>query len=106
MQNRFETPAERITFYEETLDRCLAALAALQDAPGQLDALRRDAAALEAYYTSRAWRDDFEADEAGRLPAGLKRGVLSEDGIDSLLEDCAALFAALREQLPPVEPDA
>ncbi|MBR4728116.1 MAG: DUF4298 domain-containing protein [Clostridia bacterium] len=105
MQNRFETPAERIAYYEETLDRCLVAVTALQDVPAQLDALRRDATALEAYYTSRAWRDDFEADEAGLLPAGLKRGVLSEDGIDGLLDDCAALFAALRAQLPPADTD-
>ena len=42
---------------------------------------------LEAYYTSPAWRTDFEADEAGLLPSDLKRGVLSEDGIYNLLED-------------------
>ena len=41
---------------------------------------------LEAYYTSRQWRDDFERDEAGEFPEGLKRGVLSEDGIYDLLE--------------------
>lgn len=29
---------------------------------------------------------DYEADEAGLLPADLKRGVLSQDGIDDLLE--------------------
>ena len=102
MQNRFETPAERITFYEETLDRCLAALAALQDAPGQLDALRRDAAALEAYYTSRAWRDDFEADEAGKLPADLKRDVLSEDGIYDVLSDHYALTVRLLDTVSSI----
>lgn len=42
---------------------------------------------LEAYYTSPAWRTDFEADEAGLLPPDLKRGVLSEDGIYNLVED-------------------
>ena len=42
---------------------------------------------LEAYYTSPAWRADFEADEAGLLPPDLKRGVLSEDGIYNLLEE-------------------
>lgn len=42
---------------------------------------------LEAYYTSPAWRTDFEADEAGLLPPDLKRGALSEDGIYNLLED-------------------
>ena len=104
MQTQFETPQARVTYYEALLDRCLAAVAALENAPETLAALRRDAAALEAYYTSRAWRDDFEADEAGRLPADLKRGVLAEDGIYDLLTDRDALFAALREQLPPADP--
>ena len=42
---------------------------------------------LEAYYTSGEWKQDFAADEAGLLPKGLKRGVLSEDGIYNLLEE-------------------
>ncbi len=42
--------------------------------------------ALETYYTSSAWKQDFADDEAGLLPADLKRGVLSEDGIYDLLE--------------------
>ncbi len=41
---------------------------------------------LEAYYRSAEWKKDFEDDEAGRLPKGLKRGVLSEDGIYNLIE--------------------
>lgn len=46
-----------------------------------------DKAKLEAYYTGKDWRFDFELDEAGLLPAGLKRGVLSEDAVYDLLED-------------------
>ena len=41
---------------------------------------------LEEYYTSKDWKEDFKADEAGKLPKNLKRGVLSEDGIYNLLE--------------------
>lgn len=41
---------------------------------------------LEAYYTSKDWKEDFKADEEGKLPKDLKRGVLSEDGIYNLLE--------------------
>ena len=41
---------------------------------------------LEEYYEGPLWKEDFEADEAGRLPAKLKRGVLSEDGVYNLLE--------------------
>ena len=46
-----------------------------------------DKAKLEAYYTSGDWKFDFGLDESGLLPAGLKRGVLSEDGIYNLLEE-------------------
>ncbi len=41
---------------------------------------------LSDYYGSPAWKRDFAADEAGRLPKDLKRGVLSQDGIYDLLE--------------------
>ncbi|MCR4595926.1 MAG: DUF4298 domain-containing protein, partial [Lachnospiraceae bacterium] len=41
---------------------------------------------LETYYTSPDWRSDYELDEAGLLPAYLKRGVLSEDGVYNLME--------------------
>ena len=44
--------------------------------------LGRMACALDEYEGQ-----DFSADEAGRLPRGLKRGVLSEDGIWNVLED-------------------
>lgn len=52
---------------------------------------------LEAYYTSPAWRTDFEADEAGLLPSDLKRGVLSEDGIYNLLEEYKRVEEEVRE---------
>ena len=40
---------------------------------------------LEKYYTSDDWKTDFSLDESGLLPANLKCGVLSEDGIYNLL---------------------
>lgn len=43
-------------------------------------------AALDAYYTSGEWLDDYEADERGELPPDLKRGVLSQDAMFDLLE--------------------
>jgi len=54
---------------------------------------------LEAYYTSPAWRTDFEADEAGLLPSDLKRGVLSEDGIYNLLEDFKWVEEEVKEMI-------
>ena len=37
--------------------------------------------ALKEYYESGLWLSDYEADERGELPADLKRGVLSQDGL-------------------------
>ena len=53
-------------------------------------------AALDAYYGSEEWKQDFADDEAGRLPADLKRGVLSEDGIWNLLSDVSELNVRIR----------
>ncbi|MBQ9083025.1 MAG: DUF4298 domain-containing protein [Clostridia bacterium] len=40
---------------------------------------------LADYMDSGLWLQDYEADERGELPAGLKRGVLSEDALYDLL---------------------
>ena len=45
-----------------------------------------DFSILDRYYRSPLWRADFEADEAGELPADLPRGVLSEDGLYHALQ--------------------
>ena len=41
---------------------------------------------LLTYYRSGQWLADYEADERGELPGGLRRGVLSQDGIWNLLD--------------------
>ena len=40
---------------------------------------------LTDYYEGELWKRDFEADEQGMLPADLKRGILSEDGLYNFL---------------------
>ena len=42
---------------------------------------------LTAYYESPLWRYDYELDEKGLLPAGLKRGILAEDSIYNFLAE-------------------
>lgn len=42
---------------------------------------------LRNYYENGSWLSDYCADEAGLIPRDLKRGVLSQDGVHSLLED-------------------
>ena len=65
---------ERVEHYERLFDE-----AAISLDPEKL-------AALNTYYTSGEWRDDYEADERCELPPDLKRGVLSQDGLYDLLE--------------------
>ena len=73
------TQEERIAYYEGILDSAEQKIAGGQEASAEL----RE---LEAYYTSPLWKEDYAADEAGLLTKDLKRGVLSQDGIDHLLE--------------------
>ena len=86
----------RIRQMERRLDRATAALKRLSTALDKWEAAQEDIAALDEYYGSSTWRQDFEDDEAGLLPEGLKRGVLSEDGIWNLLTDCHELNARLQ----------
>lgn len=72
---------------DEKLDKAIKAVAALDEALEQFQAVSPEIEELIAYYESDLWREDFEADEEGKLPADLKRGVLSEDGIYNLLTD-------------------
>lgn len=39
------------------------------------------------YMDSGLWLSDYQADERGEIPPGIKRGVLSEDGLYNLVCD-------------------
>lgn len=72
---------------ELRMERLAAAVMELSAALDKFEAAQGDIAALETYYGSEAWKQDYADDEAGKLPIDLKRGVLSEDGIWNLLSD-------------------
>ena len=93
------TRIERITHMEALLDKSEEVVKRLEAALKDFANLAPDIAELEAYYTSPQWRKDFEADEAGKLPKDLKRGVFSEDGIYDLLTD----YQCLKDQIRDVE---
>ena len=78
---------QRIRQMERHLARAASALKRLSSALDKYEEAKADIAALASYYGSNDWKQDFAADEAGRLPKNLKRGVLSEDGIWNLLEE-------------------
>ena len=76
---------ERIKWMEQRFNNALAAIK--DESAASLKAIKEDVAELSKYYGSELWQQDFAADEAGKLPQDLKRGVLSEDGIWNLLFD-------------------
>lgn len=91
---------ERIKYMEQALDDSLQAVAALESALDQYRAIIERYRELIGYYEGGLWLRDFEDDCAGKLPADLKRGVLSEDGVYNLLSDHDRILAGLRQLLP------
>ena len=87
---------ERIRQMELRMERAAKAVMELSAALDNYEAVQEDIAALEQYYGSEEWKQDFADDEAGLLPVDLKRGVLSEDGIWNLLEDVRELNNRLK----------
>ena len=85
----------RISEMETRLNRTASALEELERALDGYEAVQGDLRVLSQYYGSRTWKEDFETDEAGLLPPDLRRGVLSEDGIDSVLEHSEELRARM-----------
>ena len=87
---------ERIRQMELRMERVTKAAMELSAALDNYEAAQEDIAALNDYYGSEEWKQDYADDEAGLLPADLKRGVLSEDGIWNLLSDASELNKALK----------
>ena len=85
------TNLQRISRMEQLFDRASEAVTELSAALDKYQAAQEAIATLSAYYGSNEWKQDFADDEAGRLPACLKRGVLSEDGIWNLLAEVREL---------------
>lgn len=83
MQNQIE----RIREMELRMERAAKTVEELMTALSHFKALDDDLEVLDQYYGSDEWKQDLAADEAGRLPRDLKRGVLSEDGLWDLLSE-------------------
>ena len=88
---------ERIQHYEALLDRVEQAHGVLARALEAFEKTEPLCAELDEYLAGADWKRDYEDDEAGRLPAELKRGVLSEDGIFNVLEERRQLMAEMLE---------
>lgn len=82
---------ERIAAMERALWCARTAVEALQGALAQYRAVLPQLEALRAYYSGAVWQADYQADQAGRVPAWLARSVLTEDALFDLLGDAARL---------------
>ena len=78
---------ERIETMEQNLDLTQQAIQKLSAAFADYEQVQDAYKALSDYYESELWMQDFEDDEAGKLPKDLKRGVLSEDAVYDLLTE-------------------
>ncbi len=95
--NNSNEQVTRIRQMERRLVSASAAVKRLEAALDKYEAIQEAIAALDEYYGSDLWRQDLADDESGRLPEGLKRGVLSEDAIWNLLVDVRALNIRLQQ---------
>ena len=77
---------ERVKEMEAAMDELSAAIGALREALEKYEDIQPLADKLEEYLAGE-WTEDYEADERGELPADMKRGVLSEDGLYDLLAE-------------------
>ena len=93
---------KRISLMEQRFARVEASLKTLREAIVQYETIKPDIEALDSYYGSDLWRLDFDADEAGKLPKDLPRGVLSEDGLWNLLDQ----HRLLQQQMSQLSSDS
>lgn len=86
---------DRIESMERIMDEMQESVSELRAALEKFSGGQKRYGRLIDYYGSSQWMKDYEADEAGKLPAELKRGVLSEDGVYDLLLDYKELLIDL-----------
>ena len=75
---------ERIKKMEEKLDKVTPKINNFENALNDLNSGFEDIKSLSDYY-KKEWKEDYEADEQGKIPKEIKRGVLSQDTLYDLL---------------------
>lgn len=87
----------RIKEMEKRYDELTRVLSGLDNAVSAYLDLKEDLEILHNYMESGQWQKDFEADEAGEVPANIKRAVLSEDALYDFLECADEILAHAKE---------
>lgn len=77
---------ERIEHFEKIFEETSAAIENLSNALEKYSSIQEKYFELMSYYGGK-WRQDYEDDEAGKIPKDLKRGVLSQDAVYDLLSE-------------------
>lgn len=90
---------ERIKHMEQNLNDAIKAIGDLQSALNQYIDCSEQIEEVSAYYGSKEWFQDFEDDRKDKIPKDLNRGVLSEDGIHSMLIDNFELKEKIKSML-------
>ena len=93
---------DRITEMEQYLDSSIQAAEKLQEALEVYEDNLENYLKLTDYYGSALWRKDLDADTSGKLPADLKRGVLSEDAVYDLITDTREIRVQMVNILSPI----
>ena len=93
---------ERITLMEQYLDEAETILKAYSESLKAYREIQPKLRELAGYYSGNDWRKDFEDDEAGSLPADLKRGGLSDDAVYNLLSEDAEIQAETLETVAEI----
>ena len=86
---------ERIKEMEACLDASEKAIQGLSKALELFESVQPQFRKLCDYYSSDQWVEDYEDDENGKLPADLKRGVLSQDTVYDLITENRELLVQM-----------
>ena len=77
----------RVMKMEQCFDELLAAKETDPDSFLKDPEIRARLNTLIDYYENGQWLRDYKCDERGEIPAGLKRGVLSQDAVYDFLNE-------------------
>ena len=97
MNTEQQTLITRIQEMEDRYQELTRVLGELDIAIEQYKDFKEDIGILKDYMESGQWQKDYEADEAGLVPADLKREVLSHDALYDFFEGADKILAFAKE---------